>query len=221
MNGFDIFYEDAQDKAGNSKYFNDPRVVKLVELAQVKHLPYIAEVIFKFKSKNYFLEYFDEFESNQYEIDFDEEIFDYHDLLTSIYKNRNHGVLGKLRGATLERLVYYHKQPKYAGSSAWIEPYVLIKSQTVTAERSIDVAGWNQISKRGECAECAVSAIYVTTATKKDEIRNLQYTINNVSDKITIYFVSFTLTSVLEQTVGLFSNINLIGRDKLSTFFSI
>lgn len=217
LDKYDIHYIEAQDKKSRVAFFYDPRVIKLVDLLKMEHLDYLGRVIYIFKSQRQFVKNFDDYEKGEYNSNGDDGIFNYRRYLVSVYKEQNLGTLGNLRAAILERLVYDFKRPKYM-DNAWIEPFVYLRTKKEQSKKSIDVAAWNQNIKRGECVECAVSDNSVMNKTKKEEVRELQNILYIISDKLSIHFVSFTMTEALKRSVGLRSNINLVGRDKLVSF---
>jgi len=215
---FDISFIAAPDKQARAVFFDDDRVKSLVSIINDRSVEYIAEVIFRFTTKKHFDAEFDGFEIDAYNQNSDDSIFDYSNYLKRIYEEVDISTLGNLRGAILERLVFEFKKPLYDDHLSWIETFGYIANKSIQSNKSIDVAAWSQGRERGECAECAISVTFVKEDTKKEEFRELQRIIKLISNKLNSYFVSFANTASLQQTVGKFSDVELIGRDRLINF---
>jgi hypothetical protein len=218
---FDVYFIPAPDKEARAGFFNDDRVKSLVGVVNYKTIDYLAEVIFRFTTKRLFDTEFDAFEIDAYNQNSDESIFDYAPYLRSIYKEANIGTLGNLRASILERLVFQFKKPFYNDHASWIDTFGYVANKDLKSSSSIDVAAWSQARKRGECTECAVNITFVKEESKKEEFRELQRIIKLISNRLNSYFVCFAKTAVLEQTVGKFSDVELIGRDRLANYLGI
>lgn len=218
---FDVSFIPAPDKEARAGFFNDGRIKSLMDVVNCKTIDYLAEAAFRFTTKELFDAEFEAFETDAYIQSSDDTIFYCGKYLRSIYKETDRGTLGNLRAAILERLIFQFKKPFFDDHSSWIDTFgYIINKKNDRSSTSIDVAAWSQARKKGECAECTVSG-KVKDEKKKEQIKELQRMLKKISNGLTSYFVSFTKTAVLEQTVGKFSDLELIGRDKLIAFLGI
>lgn len=215
---YDVHFTAAPDKKAREAFFNDGRIELLVSKIDNRSISYIGEVVYRFTTKVKFDAGFDDFETYTYNHTDNESIYDYSDYLRSIYKEANDGKLRHLRAAILERLVFQFKKPSYSDYTSWIETFVYINNKDFQSKSSIDVAAWCQRRESGECTECAVSERFVKDDEKKREFKDHQFIIKKISSRLNSYFVSFAMTAALQETVGKFTDIGLIGRDRLASF---
>jgi len=168
-------------KKDRKQFFNDKRVEKIVDILSGEGSCFIKYINWNYLKLD---DINKEFETLYSLYPNNQTLPKIHYSLLSIYKEKNIGKLGNLRGAIIERFVYNLIKTRYKNGQISFSCNVCINSWK--SKETVDIGAWN--NKTGECYECKLHKITISNISDREFCKKLENLcdIYNVSNKLII-----------------------------------